>query len=186
MALRPIPAEAVVLGIDPGEDSGHALLFREPRTVRARLDVAGTCRTAVQRRDVVAYAIRRAAELALPLVFCIEDHAHQGLTPATFAGLRSSAARWKERAESDAPDAPILDVMPNRWRAGCGLHARGTDAWKRAAVLGVRARYGIWADHDAAESACIATWALFSDEILAALATAQRRAARAARAEAGR
>jgi hypothetical protein len=181
MSLRLIPAPCAVLGIDPGASSGRALLYRDARTGRATLDESGVCKKPIERRDAVRRAVARAAELRLPLALCIEAHTHHGMTPATYAGLRSSAAVWMEHASLEAPGAPIIEPMPNRWRAALGLRANGggPDAWKRAAVLGVRGRYGVSATHDEAEAVCLATFALFSDDLLAELAAAQRRAARA-------
>lgn len=169
--LRPVPAPCVVLGIDSAATSGWAR--GAPRAHRFALDASGTCRTACQRRDVVTAAIARAAEMRVPLVVVAEDWAPHGMTPRTFGGLREAFGRWAEHLDLAA--LPVVRVMPNRWRGALGLRASGSDAWKRAAQLAVRARFGIEATADQAEAVCIAVYGAHSDEVLVELGRLEKR-----------
>lgn len=165
------PISAVVLGVDPGARSGWAIL-----APAGKLE-AGEVRTKID--APIARALEVAAANELPLIVAMEKWTAGGWKSfASFGGLSAQAARWLEALRvAGVPKKSVVRVTTQRWRARViGGRQRPTEAWKAAAIAAMRTRYeGIELGPDAAEAACIATWATRAGEVAKAM---PKRAAR--------
>lgn len=168
-------AAAVILAIDPGATSGAALHHG------GRPRLAWTCATAADRAEVIATALRTAADIGVPLVVVMERWTAGGARGhAQIVGLGAQAGRWLEALElAGIPAADVVRVYPQTWRAVLAPMPRKTGEQAKASARMVAAGHlGREVLTDAAEAACIALWAAQSDEAAAMAARLQRRAGR--------
>ena len=168
-------AAVVILAIDPGATSGAALHYG------GRPRLAWTCATAAERAEVIATALRTAADLGAPLVVVMERWTAGGARGhAQIVGLGAQAGRWLEALElAGIPAADVVRVYPQTWRAVLAPMPRKTGAAAKASARRVAAGYlGREVLTDAAEATCIALWAAQSDDVEAMAARLQRRAER--------
>lgn len=185
------PARAVILAIDAGAVSGHALTAPE-NGKHALLD-SGYCGDADERSQVCEDAWLSADARDLPLVVVAEDWPSGAFPNATaYGSVRESWGAWRQALEAALGDEPLrlVRVHVGTWRGALGLRPvvdatvrakperdRSRAAWKRSAVLAVSARFGMMCSDDEAEAICIATWGAHSAEVAAVLAPKTRRRA---------
>lgn len=166
----------IILGIDQAATSGWCIVERNVGGILGRhraLD-HGTCRKAVERRDIIARAVG-AAGGPDGLVAVYEQHGvgrSERWTPATMIGVGDSRGRWLEALElAGVPRRQCIGVPPQEWRrAMIGPRRLDREAWKAQAVLSCRGRGVTVASDDEAEAVLIALWGAGASAEVAALA----------------
>lgn len=162
----------IILGIDQAATSGWCIVERDAGGILGRhraLD-HGTCRRAIERREIIARAVA-VAQGPDRLVAVYEQHGvgrSERWTPATMIGVGDSRGRWLEALElADVPRRHCIGVPPAEWRrAMIGPRRLDRAQWKAQAVLSCRGRGVTVTDDDEAEAVLIALWAAScSDEV---------------------
>jgi len=154
----------VILGLDQAKTSGWSIW--QPG-VGIEASMAGTTRTALERRNVVERATALARRSKRKLLVVFEDHAEipasRGWGTAMLLGLGASAGRWREHLEiAGHSDAWIMKVGANEWRKKLLGSSYASNSIKRLAVARaarVLGRSVLPHEHDLAEAVCIAEWA---------------------------
>lgn len=162
----------IVLGIDQAATSGWCIARRVMRGDRAcepEIIAHGTCREAIERRDIVRRAIDEAGMTRIVAVY--EQHTVGGggrWNPETMIGMGDARGRWLEQLElADVARRRCVGVTPHEWRrAMIGGGRRSREEWKAAAVASARARGIVVGSDDEAEAVLIAMWgARWSDAV---------------------
>ncbi len=166
------PSAAVVLGLDPGESSGVALV------VKGKVIESGVCSQASKRRWWVERAVQRAEVLDLPLVCAMETwtaHGRWGFKQALSLGAQ--AGRWLQELENVRVDV-VVRVEPAEWRRevfGVVVNKK-KEVWKGMAKAYAA---GLVKDpsmrEDQAEAICIALWGSRSRRVADELRKALKR-----------
>ncbi len=165
------------IGIDPGNETGFALLDPYGRLLTsAQL----SARDAQQRMSLMLDALAACLKDPLPtdLVIAREKWQPGGrfaggghMGPETYAGLGAQWGLWKEQINLTMPFLPpnrIHAVYPSTWRRVVfAAGAKNRDAWQRLAHQYVRSRFGYTtAGDDEAVAICIACWAMLDAKVL--------------------
>lgn len=120
---------------------------------------SGVAETATERQTVVTSTVDLAAERALPIVVCAEDHSSWGSKKVIF-GLGRAWGQWLHALELASID-DIHQVRPQTWRK-VALGLPGTakaDLCKAVAVEAATALLGRPAGPDESEAVCLAIYA---------------------------
>lgn len=191
--LWPSPHPCVVLGIDPAASSGWAVhtpdaSVREHGVRPSRIHTSSWARDRAERMEAIETARLAAGHRELPLIVVAEDWQSGHMPALAYGGLREQWGRWADAIEGHLGDVPIVRVLCQTWRAGLGLRPfidasvlarpkkeRDRAAWKRAAVVAVKARFGLDVNDDEAEGICVATWGAHSQQVADVLAPKKRR-----------
>lgn len=183
------PHGAVVLGIDPGETSGWGIAAPQAQTGRPPACVLaghGVATTAREIDAAVSLAHDTALDLGLPFYVAGETWTSGHMPALAYGGLREAWGRWSQAIDrspelelfgGDTPPV-VVRVVCQTWRADLGLRPvldatvlqvpakeRSRAAWKRSAVLAVRARFGLAVSDDEAEGICLAVWGAHSQVV---------------------
>lgn len=195
MAVIHIPDRAV-LGVDPGEKSGAAIVLTTRSGFAQGLVLARSVRDkAVERDEVVAAAVTSAKAAGVPLVVVLEKAAPgmgKRFGARTRDGFAQRCGQWLDAFErAGVPRARIVRVMPQQWRAPVlGVGGGKSEFMKELARSYALARYPelrTQADlsPDAFEAVCIALWGATYQAREEAAAKAAAKAAKAAAKAAG-
>lgn len=182
------PANALVVGIDPGEVSGIGYSF-EGDVIQF-----STVEKAEHRQEIVVSLFEQASDLNLPIVVVMEKWTAGGkaMNPEMLTGLGQQAGRWLqcfEQAHALFSDQLVVyhRVYPQTWRAaifGSSAHRAKSDALKRLAqatavqILGWEPAARVLIDHNIAEALCMMRFGELSLEIKSKLSDMKRRAER--------
>lgn len=142
----------------------------------------GTAKTAAQRGEAVAAALRVEQSTGAALVVVAErwqgGFRQQRSSTRTIAGLGASWGRWAEQLEMQGhPARRVIRVPPFGWHK---VLPSGRSTAKARALRLVAHRFPAFkvVSHDQAEAICIGLWGHSSPEVLA-LTPKRRQAARA-------
>ncbi len=175
-AMLPVPAKCVLLGVDPGESSGWAILCSDG--IRIQYLGSGHIEKTSVSADEISYAVGIAAEAArdrgLHLVAMGETWTFGG--PAkervgirTLVGLGAAWERWRAPIANVTQANKILRVNSRTWQGAMlkGSGARTSDALKTASMLAARSRYPQVAANspDESDAACIATFGMHDPRV---------------------
>lgn len=170
------PHECVVLAIDAGGTSGHAILSR------GRPTISGATRTALDRSAAVAVAMHLACEADLPLVVAMESWAGKFKSTATAIGIGAARGRWEQAIENAGYRLDhIVWLSVSTWRSRIGMGKQAdSQAYKRAAIARVKAQFGMVVGPDEAEAILIGFVASMAPETGAMIQTISRSRKKAA------
>ena len=176
VALLPVPAKCVLIGIDPGESSGWAVLCSDG--LRIQYIGSGCIEKTSVCADEVSYAVGIAAEAALDRglhlvamgeTWTFGGPAKEKVGVRALIGLGAAWERWRAPIAAVAHSNKILRVNSRTWQAAMlkGSGARTSDALKSASMLAARSRYPqVTANSpDESDAACIATFGMHDPRV---------------------
>lgn len=161
---------AHVLGIDPGANSGAALLAPNGRVLLAEQVRKGD---AHKRANIVLRAVEAARVHSTDLVVMREKWQAGGrrANPKMLAGLGMAWGLWLEQLYMHAgglPSSRYHQVYPSTWRKHVlGAHATSSDGWQRLTEQYVRNRWNIEPGPDAAVACCVGAFAFVNAKAIA-------------------
>jgi hypothetical protein len=160
----------LVLGIDPAQTSGWALLCQ------GKLVQSGSVVNAHLRSEVIRLAKHNEVLSGLSLVIVMEDWTAGGWPGhKQMFGMGAARGRWLEQIElAGIPSRRVISVYPQTWRAaifGTGGSKIKGPQYKAMAVAHARSYFGMGRDpsDDEADALCIARWACAADATVSAL-----------------
>lgn len=182
------PWPCVVAVVDPGRTSGFALVVSRPGHGFDLVLCEGLDLDSTRLEELAWLAARRARDEELPLVVVLETWGKGGPRGlAQWVGLGEARGPWRRvfRQVADRFRPKVLTkkaasvlVTQSRWRSRVVPETGGTDAegkwepfdadgWKAAALRAARTLYlsAYVPPLDGAEAACIAAYAVRSDEV---------------------
>ncbi len=161
---------AHVLGIDPGANSGAALLDPDGRIVVVE---QLTKSDAFKRAELVSRAVEAARVGGTDLIVMREQWQAGGkrANPKMLAGLGMAWGLWLEQLYINAghlPTSRYHKVYPSTWRKHVlGAGASSSEGWARLAAQYVRNRWSIEPGPDATVACCVAAFAFVNPKVVA-------------------
>lgn len=133
----------VILGIDPGDNAGAAVLDSMGTLVKS--GQVGK-REASVRAEYVQLALHTAISQGADLYVCHETWTAGGrrANPKMFMGLGANLGRWLEQVEIHLPFLPTsrrLRVAPQTWRAAHGVGGKDAEATSALTQAWAHARW---------------------------------------------